>query len=101
MRRWRHECPAITDAFASRERSESTDRETYVTDLLAWSQLILSRLPDRQREAIRLHALEGQPYRDVAAAMHASVGAVRFNVHAALRRLREKWPKPTPPMPPI
>jgi RNA polymerase sigma-70 factor (sigma-E family) len=48
----------------------------------------LSSLPKRQREAIALRYLADLSEREVAAAMHTSVGSVKQHTHRALARLR-------------
>jgi RNA polymerase sigma-70 factor (ECF subfamily) len=50
----------------------------------------LQRLPERQREVIRLRHFEGKPHAEVAAALGLSTAAVRQLWHRTLLRLREE-----------
>ena len=52
-------------------------------------QVGIAALPDDQREAIRLHILEGRSLAETAAAMNRSPGAVRALVYRAKQDLRE------------
>ena len=48
----------------------------------------IARLPRRQREAISLRYLADLSEREVAAAMHTTVGSVKQHTYRALARLR-------------
>jgi RNA polymerase sigma-70 factor (ECF subfamily) len=52
----------------------------------------LARLPDRQRQAVELHHLQGWPLADVARHLECSKEAVAGLVHRGLRKLRELIP---------
>lgn len=69
--------------------------------------LLLERLPERDREAIRLRYFEGKPYREVASRMGVPLGTAASWVARARARIRELWeeseesrigspPSPTP-----
>lgn len=45
-------------------------------------------LPPGQREVVRLHKLEGRPFREVADALEIKEGAARIRAHRAYERLR-------------
>ena len=49
----------------------------------------IAGLPDDQREAIRLHVLEGRSLAETAAAMNRSPGAVRALIHRGKQQLRD------------
>ena len=51
--------------------------------------LAFGRLPPKLRIAATLAVVEEQPYKDVAAALGISVGAVKLRVFRALRLLRK------------
>ena len=48
----------------------------------------LDRLPESQRRVVELHWMSEVPFRDVARAVGASVGAVRVRAHRGYERLR-------------
>jgi RNA polymerase sigma-70 factor, ECF subfamily len=52
-------------------------------------ELMLGRLPPRQRLAVALRAQQGLSYAEIAVAMECSEGAARVNYHLGLKRLRE------------
>jgi RNA polymerase sigma-70 factor (ECF subfamily) len=52
----------------------------------------LARLPEKQRQAVELHHLQGWPLADVAQFLGCSKEAVAGLVHRGLRRLRELIP---------
>lgn len=47
-------------------------------------------LPDRQQTAVVLFEIEGCSIKEIAAAMHCSEGAVKFNIHEARKKLQRK-----------
>ena len=51
----------------------------------------LDRLPDRQRECLRLKFQHGLSYKEIAKVMETSVGNVGFLVHVGLKALRERF----------
>ncbi len=48
----------------------------------------LRSLPARLRKPVRLHYLEGQPIRDVAASLRTSVNSVKARLYRARRKIR-------------
>lgn len=54
---------------------------------------VLARLTDAQREAIRLRAVEGRSYEEIAEAMHLSVAAVQSLLLRGRGRLRRLLPE--------
>jgi RNA polymerase sigma-70 factor, ECF subfamily len=78
-----------------RERRELTDKEIERIEDLAASQSIrdavarsLDRLPDDQREAVRLRVVEGLPYSEVAGRLGLTASGTRTRVTRAMRTLR-------------
>jgi RNA polymerase sigma-70 factor (ECF subfamily) len=68
------------------------DSPSTLLDRADWARLLceaLINLPDRQREALRLHYLEGSAIADVAEHFGASAGAGGMLCNRALRRLRK------------
>lgn len=49
----------------------------------------LAKLPDSQREVIELHWFQERPYREIAAIVGSTEGAVRVRAHRAYAKLRE------------
>jgi DNA-directed RNA polymerase specialized sigma24 family protein len=88
VNRRRRELPATHNAFESAHADETAVEEQYVARLTNWTNIALLSIPPKQRTALCLHVLEGRTYQEVAFAMRSSEGAARFNVHAALKRLR-------------
>lgn len=78
-----------------RERRSLTDKEIERIEELAASEGIreavvrsLDRLPDDQREAVRLRVVEGLPYAEVAARLGLTASGTRTRVTRAMRTLR-------------
>jgi RNA polymerase sigma-70 factor (ECF subfamily) len=69
--------PAPEDALDARRRAAQVERE-------------LARLPERQRAALCLTAVEGLSYAEVAAALEISESAVKALVHRARATLAER-----------
>jgi RNA polymerase sigma-70 factor (ECF subfamily) len=57
---------------------------------------LLTRLPERQQEVVRLKFQEGLSYREIASVTGQSVTNVGFLIHGALRKLRELWAEVEP-----
>ena len=51
---------------------------------------LLSKLPPRQQEALRLKFQSGLSYKEIAGVMQTSIGNVGFLVHVGLKTLRER-----------
>jgi RNA polymerase sigma factor (sigma-70 family) len=66
------------------------DAATADPDVLARIELVaaLERLPRRQREVVVLRYLADLSERDVAAALHTTVGSVKQHAHRGTARLR-------------
>jgi RNA polymerase sigma-70 factor (ECF subfamily) len=58
-------------------------------------QEALATLPERQREAVQTLILEEQSLGDAAAVTHRSKGALKVNLHRALKALRGRFNKDT------
>ncbi|HKZ12628.1 MAG TPA: sigma-70 family RNA polymerase sigma factor, partial [Solirubrobacterales bacterium] len=78
-----------------RERRALTDKEIERIEELAASESIrdavtrsLDRLPEDQREAVRLRIVEGLPYSEVAARLGLTASGTRTRVTRAMRTLR-------------
>jgi RNA polymerase sigma-70 factor (ECF subfamily) len=52
-------------------------------------EVVLQRLPEKQRLAVMLRLQQNLSYTEVAAALSCSEGAARVNYHLGLKRLRE------------
>lgn len=50
----------------------------------------VSRLPRKQRDAVWLRWLDGEPYSDIAARLGTSEASARANVYQGMKRLRER-----------
>jgi RNA polymerase sigma-70 factor (ECF subfamily) len=86
----------MADCFTiALERRTLTDKEIERIEELAASQSIreavvrsLDRLPEDQREAVRLRIVEGLPYADVASRLGLTPSGTRTRVTRAMRTLR-------------
>lgn len=83
--RWRRRRP--TEQFVDTHHGARVDGNVRALDRLALLDA-LSRLPKRQREVIVLRYLADLPEREVANAMHTTVGTVKQQAHRGLLRLR-------------
>lgn len=83
--RWRRRRP--TEHFADSHHGARPEGDARVLDRLALVDA-LRRLPRRQRQVVVLRYLADLPERDVALAMHTTVGSVKQHAHRALLRLR-------------
>jgi RNA polymerase sigma factor (sigma-70 family) len=52
---------------------------------------LISRLPPKQQEAVRLKFQNGFSYKEIARITESSVSNVGFLIHAGLARLRSEW----------
>jgi RNA polymerase sigma factor (sigma-70 family) len=52
---------------------------------------LLTTLPDKQREAIRLKFLADLSYKEISDTMKTSVGNVGYLIHHGINALREQW----------
>lgn len=68
--------------------SLSPGRSVEAADTVAVIREEIDRLPERQREALVLFAVQEMPQKEVAALMDCSVETVKWNVFDARRRLR-------------
>lgn len=50
----------------------------------------MASLPPRQREAIVLYEVEQMPIKEIALLLECSEGAIKFNLHEARKKLRER-----------
>jgi RNA polymerase sigma-70 factor, ECF subfamily len=60
-------------------------------DLLREVAAFVDTLPEKQRVALVLRKYQGLGYDEIAAALQSSEAAARFNVHSALRKLRDRF----------
>lgn len=91
VRRKESRMSTISDA-TSREQVSPDPEPTEVSerkDSTAQIYRVMERLPENQREVIRLKFQHGLSYREIARVTSLSVGNVGFLVHTALKSLRE------------
>ncbi len=72
---------------SSRSPAESAADDDEASQLRA----LLDRLPERQRELVRLKFDAGLSYREIGEAMEMSVPNVGFQLHTAIQTLRRLW----------
>ena len=70
---------------ADRSPAEEAERAELRERLLA----ALDVLPERQREVLLLHDLEGWTHREIAERLERPAGTARSDLHQARRRLRQ------------
>jgi RNA polymerase sigma-70 factor, ECF subfamily len=84
---------AVDDSFSRAERSLIADQTSPSRRLVKFEDVLaladgLSRLPERQREAVMLHHLQGWPIADLAGHLGCTEGAVGALLHRGLKQLR-------------
>lgn len=77
-------------APADRDRSRGPGSELAAAELRGIVQQAIAALPEQQRTALVLFALEQLPQKQVAEIMACSVEAVKWHVFQARRKLREQ-----------
>ena len=77
---------AIEDEPLATERPE-------VDNPVAIVRMIISRLPEREREIIHLHDVEGMDYEDIAEVVGTSVMAARMACSRARQKVKEEFEK--------
>ena len=68
---------------------DAADLNARLGELHGALQVALDRLPANQRAALMLHRFEGMSYKEIAASLDCSLGAVEQLIYRARRRLRE------------
>ncbi len=68
----------------------SPDETAMHTDMEAWIPRLMSQLPERQSEIIRLKFQQGLSYREIARVMNLSVSNVGVLIHTGIKSLREQ-----------
>jgi RNA polymerase sigma factor (sigma-70 family) len=81
--------------------NETLDREVSQTaapgdnldseETAAVLQQLLTRLPEKQREAIRMKFIAGLSYKEISDAMKTSVGNVGYLIHHGVQALKQEW----------
>ncbi len=52
---------------------------------------LLAKLPEKQREAIRLKFIAGLSYKEISDTMKTSIGNVGYLIHHGIQAMREQW----------
>ena len=65
------------------------DEEVIRSEMAEEVDNLLSSLPEKQGQAVRLRVYEGLSYREIGEIIGSSEGAARVNYHHGIRRLRE------------
>lgn len=90
VRRRRHELPLSDAAVSSIPSAPSSDvSEAHLEQVRIWGVNLIRALPFKQRKAFRLCVLESRSCAEAAAMTGSSGAAVRFNLYAARKRLRQ------------
>jgi RNA polymerase sigma-70 factor (ECF subfamily) len=76
----------LEEADVARPGAELEHRETKTV-----IRRLLTQLPAKQREAIRLKFLAGLSYQEISDTMKTSVGNVGYLIHHGIQSLREQW----------
>jgi len=61
----------------------TSDRNAAMKDTMDKLQQVLAELPERQREALLLFAMEGMRYREISEIMRTPIGTVKTYIHRA------------------
>ncbi len=77
--------------FNSPEANNSTKDEVLFNELLTFLESQIERLPERQREIIRLSRYEGLTYRQVGEKLNITENTVDTQIRRALDFLRDKF----------
>ena len=75
------------------ERNQASERISAV-DELQWIEQLLSRLPGRQADVVRLRVLDELPLADVAEIIGCSLPTTKSRLYYGLQKLRRMVPKP-------
>jgi RNA polymerase sigma factor (sigma-70 family) len=81
---WEQSAPEYLETFAD----PATKTEIEVRDNREWLYRALETLPKKQRDAIGLVKIRGLSVAEAATASGQSAGAIKVNIHRALRALR-------------
>lgn len=77
-------------AFNSPEANNSTKDDVLFNELLLFIESHIEKLPERQREIIKLSRYEGLTYRQIAEQLNISENTVDTQIRRALDFLRDK-----------
>jgi RNA polymerase sigma-70 factor (ECF subfamily) len=77
-----------TDGQAAGEEQEATAKAEAGLENLEEVQKLLSKLPSREREAVRLCYLEGRSYEEISTALHIPINSIGPILSRARKRLR-------------
>ncbi len=78
-------------SFNSPEINNSTKDEVLFNELLTFLESQIEKLPERQREVIKLSRYEGLTYRQIARQLNISENTVDTQIRRALDFLRNKF----------
>jgi RNA polymerase sigma-70 factor (ECF subfamily) len=78
-------------AFNSPETNNSTKDDVLFNELLTFLESQIEKLPERQREVIKLSRYEGLTYRQIAKQLNISENTVDTQIRRALDFLRNKF----------
>lgn len=92
MKRKERPVQALTSMDTNRLAAPTADpAETAIhADAERWVPRLISQLPERQAEVIRLKFQQGLSYRDIARVMNLSESHVGVLIHTGIRTLREQ-----------
>lgn len=71
------------------ERSPTPERQVMHAQLLEVAEAVIAEMPERQREALRLHRFEGLTYDEIAARLSVSATTVKNDVARAVADIAE------------
>src|SRR5207253_5283694 len=89
-----------TDGHAATEEREPPAKMESGLENLEEVQKLLSKLPSREREVVRLCYLEGRSYEEISTALNIPVNTIGPILSRARKRLRRGVINPPPPPPP-
>lgn len=79
----------ITENEKAISDNRYADDEILLGDRLNWLELVLDKLPTKQKEVFHLREIEDMTYQDISEILGISVNEVKVNLHRARLKVRE------------
>jgi len=79
----------ITEEEKSLTDNRNADDETLLDDRQNWLDIVLDKLPEKQKEVFHLREIEDMTYQDISEVLCISINEVKVNLHRARTKVRE------------